>query len=184
MAADSKRRQIRTNTPSERERTRFRSLVSIRLEDFRNGRIAPKLNNSCWNVVSSSQGGNSVNSNKGTKCDIEICDSRALFGKFKCAASESCTPPASLPREFLQAEKEDQEMEEACKRLIKTASSAGITSTCRRSWRRSKIPLNGRHSSMRWPTARRLPRGTSTCWASMIFRTKSYGTGWEFGSQN
>src|SRR6516162_11140355 len=60
-----------------------------------------------------------LNSNKGTKCDIEICDSRALFGEFKCAASESCTPPASLPREFLQAEKEDQEMEEACKRLIK-----------------------------------------------------------------
>jgi hypothetical protein len=38
-----------------------------------------------------------LNSNKGTKCDIEICDSRALFGEFKCAASESWTPPASLP---------------------------------------------------------------------------------------
>jgi hypothetical protein len=38
-----------------------------------------------------------LNSNKGTKCDIEICDSRALFGEFNCAASESWTPPASLP---------------------------------------------------------------------------------------
>jgi hypothetical protein len=38
------------------------------------------------------------------------------------------------PREFLQAEKEEQEMAEACKRLIKTsriASSAGITCICR-----------------------------------------------------
>jgi hypothetical protein len=40
-----------------------------------------------------------LNSNKGTKCDIEICDSRALFRfrEFKCAASEFWTPPASLP---------------------------------------------------------------------------------------
>jgi TnpA family transposase len=38
------------------------------------------------------------------------------------------------PREFLQAEKENQEMAEACKRLIKTsriASSAGIACICR-----------------------------------------------------
>jgi TnpA family transposase len=77
------------------------------------------------------------------------------------------------PREFLQAEKEDQEMEEACKRLIKTASSAGIISTCLRSWRRSKTPPLGQHFLMRWPTARRLPGGTSTCLGSMIFRTKS-----------
>jgi DNA-binding LytR/AlgR family response regulator len=38
-----------------------------------------------------------LNSNKGTKCDIEICYSAALFREFKCAASESWTPPASLP---------------------------------------------------------------------------------------
>jgi hypothetical protein len=37
-----------------------------------------------------------LNSNKGTKCDIEISDSRALFREFKCAASESWTPLASL----------------------------------------------------------------------------------------
>jgi len=33
------------------------------------------------------------------------------------------------PREFLQAEKEDQEMAEACKRLIKNCIIAGIIST-------------------------------------------------------
>ena len=37
------------------------------------------------------------------------------------------------PREFLQTEKEDQEMTEVCKRLIRTASFAGIISTFRRS---------------------------------------------------
>src|SRR5262249_13950435 len=40
------------------------------------------------------------------------------------------------------------------------------------------------NSSMRWPTARRLPGGTSTCSVSTISRKKSYGTAWEFGSQN
>ena len=47
------------------------------------------------------------------------------------------------PREFLQAEKEDQEMAEACKRLIKIASSAGITCICRRNSPRSMIQTGG-----------------------------------------
>lgn len=38
-----------------------------------------------------------LDSNKGTKCDMEICDSRAPFREVKFAASESWTAPASLP---------------------------------------------------------------------------------------
>ena len=65
-----------------------------------------------------------LNSNKGTKCDIEIYDSRALFRGFKCAASECWTRQHPYPL--------------ACLHLY----------LCRRSWKRSKIPLNGRHSSI------------------------------------
>ena len=36
----------------------------------------------------------------------------------------------------------------------------------------------------RWPTARRLPGGPSTCSASMISRQKSCGTASGSGSQN
>src|SRR5208282_2590272 len=57
-------------------------------------------------------------------------------------------------------------------------------SICRRSWKRSRIPRAARRFWTRWPTARRLPGGTSTCSASMISRQKSCGTASGSGSQN
>ena len=45
------------------------------------------------------------------------------------------------PREFLQAEKEDQEMAEAWKRLIKKLHHLlELSPTCRKSWNRSRMP--------------------------------------------
>ena len=58
-------------------------------------------------------------------------------------------------------------------RSSRTASSAGIISTFRRSWKRSRTLPAGKPFSMRWHMARRLLGGTSTCSASMISRKKS-----------
>lgn len=66
----------------------------------------------------------------------------------------------------------------------KTASSAGIISTCPRSWANSKMSPNGKRFSMRWPTDQRLPGGTLTCSASMISQKRSSGIASEFSSQN
>ena len=88
------------------------------------------------------------------------------------------------PREFLQAEKEDQEMAEACKRLIKNCIICWNYLYLSRSWKILRIPRAARRFSTRWPTARRLPGGTSTCSASMISRQKSCGTASGSGSQN
>jgi hypothetical protein len=50
------------------------------------------------------------------------------------------------PREFLQAEKEDQEMAKPANGSSRIASSAGITYTCRRNSPRSMIRSNVRNS--------------------------------------
>ena len=63
------------------------------------------------------------------------------------------------PREFLQAEKEDQEMAEACKRLIKNCIICWNTCICRRNSPRSIIRPNGRNCCRPWPTGRRPPGG-------------------------
>ena len=80
------------------------------------------------------------------------------------------------PREFLQAEKEDQEMAEACKRLIKNCIICW--NYLYLSQKLEEITDTGaaRRFSTRWRTARRLSGGTSTCSASMISRQKSCGT--------
>ena len=88
------------------------------------------------------------------------------------------------PREFLQAEKEDQEMEEACKRLIKN---------CIICW--NYLYLSQKLEEIKDTTEREafldaVAHGSviswrhSTCSVSTISRKKSYGTAWEFGSQN
>jgi DNA-binding transcriptional MocR family regulator len=73
-------------------------------------------------------------------------------------------------------------------RALRELQQAGlvqrIISICRRSWKRSRIPRAARRFSTRWPTARRLPGGTSTCSASMTSRQKSCGTASGSGSQN
>src|SRR6202011_3809609 len=61
------------------------------------------------------------------------------------------------PREFLQAEKEDQEMAEAANGSSRIASSAGITCICRRNSPRSMIRPDGRNCCRRWPMGRRPP---------------------------
>jgi TnpA family transposase len=86
------------------------------------------------------------------------------------------------PREFLQAEKEDQEMAEACKRLIKNCIICW--NYLYQSQKLQEITDTESRFSTRWPTARRLPGGTSSSSASMISRQKSCGTASESGSQN
>ena len=63
------------------------------------------------------------------------------------------------PREFLQAEKEDQEMAEACKRLIKNCIICWNYLYLRRNSPRSMIWPNGRNCCRRWPMGRRPPGG-------------------------
>jgi hypothetical protein len=65
------------------------------------------------------------------------------------------------PREFLQAEKEDQEMAEACKRLIKNCVSCSNYLYLSQKLERSRIPRAARRFSTRWSTARRLPGGNN-----------------------
>jgi TnpA family transposase len=51
--------------------------------------------------------------------------------------------PLGNPREFIPAEKQEQEIAEGCKRLIKIALSAGIISACRKRWLKSMISSAG-----------------------------------------
>jgi len=87
-------------------------------------------------------------------------------------------------REFLQAEKEDQEMEEACKRLIKN---------CIICW--NYLYLSQKLEEIKDTADREallaaVAHGSAAAWrhfncsVSTISRKKSYGTAWEFGSQN
>src|SRR5262245_65866203 len=101
-----------------------------------------------------------LNSNKGTKCDIEICEfilqviddpvlRQAIEKQMdRIEHVHRFTRAVSVgnPREFLQAEKEDQEMAEACKRLIKNCIISWNYPYRRRSWKRSWIPKIGRAS--------------------------------------
>ena len=87
------------------------------------------------------------------------------------------------PREF-QAEKEDQEMAEACKRLIKNCIICWNYLYLSQKLEEITDAESRERFSTRWPTARRLPGGTSTCSASMISRQKSCGTASGSGSQN
>jgi hypothetical protein len=90
------------------------------------------------------------------------------------------------PREFLQAEKEDQKLEEACKRLIKNCIicwnylylSQKLEEIKDTASRKALLDAVAHGSAVAWR------HGTSTCSASMIFRTKSYGIASESGSQN
>jgi Tn3 transposase DDE domain len=88
------------------------------------------------------------------------------------------------PREFLQAEKEDQEMAEACKRLIKNCIICWNYLYLSQKLEEITDTESREALLTRWPTARRLPGGTSTCSASMISRQKSCGTASGSGSQN
>jgi hypothetical protein len=163
-----------------------------------------------------------LNSNKGTKCDIEIHAARTFARGVASAVYEPVdsppSPPHSLsggmialnhpdspsdricptvhrftrvvlvgnPREFLRSGKRrpgDGGSLQAAHQELHHLLELSI-STFRRSWKRSRIPPVGRRFSTRWPMARRLPGGTSTCSVSTISRKKSYGTAWEFGSQN
>ena len=63
------------------------------------------------------------------------------------------------PREFLQAEKEDQEMAEACKRLIKNCIICWNYLYLSQKLARSMIRPNERNCCRRWPTGRRPPGG-------------------------
>src|SRR5262249_24615528 len=85
------------------------------------------------------------------------------------------------PREFLQAEKEDQDMEEACKRLIKNCI---ICWNCLYLPQKLEEIKDTTEREAFLDAARRLPGGISTCSVSTISRKESYGTAWEFGSQN
>jgi hypothetical protein len=88
------------------------------------------------------------------------------------------------PREFLQAEKEDQEMAEACKRLIKNCIICW--NYLYLSQKLEEITDTESREALLDAVAhdRRLPGGTSTCSASMISRQKSCGTAAGSGSQN
>ncbi|MGH9354149.1 MAG: Tn3 family transposase [Terriglobia bacterium] len=88
------------------------------------------------------------------------------------------------PREFLQVENEDQELAEACKRLIKNCSICWNYSISRRSWKIPRMARAGERFSMRWPTARRFPGGISICSASTISRKKNCRIVLESGPQN
>ena len=63
------------------------------------------------------------------------------------------------PREFLQAEKEDQEMAEACKRLIKNCIICWNYLYLSQKLARSMIRPNERNCCRRWPMGRRPPGG-------------------------
>ncbi|MGH9354886.1 MAG: Tn3 family transposase [Terriglobia bacterium] len=68
------------------------------------------------------------------------------------------------PREFMQAEKQDQKMAEARKRLIKN---------CIICWKKPRMRQAERRLSTLWPTSRRFSDSTSTCSVSMISPKKS-----------
>ena len=63
------------------------------------------------------------------------------------------------PREFLQAEKEDQEMAEAYKRLIKNCIICWNYLYLSRNSPRSMIRPSGRNCCRPWPMGRRPPGG-------------------------
>ena len=88
------------------------------------------------------------------------------------------------PREFLQAEKEDQEMAEACKRLIKNCIICWNYLYLSQKLEEIKDTAGREGFSTRWPMARWLPGSTSTCSASMTSRTRSCETASEFDAKN
>jgi hypothetical protein len=65
------------------------------------------------------------------------------------------------PREFLQAEKEEQEMAEACKRLIKNCIICWNYLYLSQSWKTARTLPVEKRSWRQWPTARRFPGSTS-----------------------
>jgi hypothetical protein len=88
------------------------------------------------------------------------------------------------PREFLQAEKEDQEMAEACKRLIKNCIICWNYLYLSQKLEEIKDTAIREAFLDAVAMARRLPGSTSTCSASMTSRTRSCETASEFDPQN
>ena len=88
------------------------------------------------------------------------------------------------PREFLQAEKEDQEMAEACKRLIKNCIICWNYLYLSQKLEEIKDTASREAFLNAVAMARRLPGSASTCSASMTSRTRSCETASEFDPQN
>jgi TnpA family transposase len=88
------------------------------------------------------------------------------------------------PREFLQAEKEEQEMAEACKRLIKNCIICWNYLYLSQKLKTARTSPVEKRSWRQWPTAQRSPGSTSICSANMISQTKSCRIPSESNPQN
>ena len=88
------------------------------------------------------------------------------------------------PREFIHAEKKQQEIAEACNRLIKIVSFVGITSISRGVSQRQNPMKRADGCYKRSPHIRPSLGAMSTCSASMICPTKNYRIPSEFYPPN